>query len=387
MTLIKTKFATVPPDEAPAGEIEYHPFADAFPLMTDPVLAEFALNLRVRGQNRAIILFQGKILDGRNRFRACRLNEAQPHFEQFLGTEEEALDFVESENLHRRDLSVSQRAMSAARIANLRSGVKKTVAKFTGDTQNCVPQSQADAAKRFRVSQRSVSSATKVLKKGIPELIEQVEAGTMTLGKAVVVTSLSPVKQKQFINRGRQISDNVLKRLRADSLKSIQKFKGDFYISPDFDFSDTDKISALLQCLQEASNVFAKEHKTVNYSGIFGDAIFELEETKLSKQKLSDSEMILMVIDRGTKEGEAGIAEQSDIIRIGRLTKERFEMAIMDLIEHNVIEAVKMGGKHENARGGRKNLFTRVKKVEVLPKKAPKSTEPPDIYYGDFSQL
>lgn len=68
-----------------------------------------------------------------------------------------------------RHLDESQRAMIAAKIADLEKGQKKA------DGQICT--SIPEAAQKLNVSSRSVKSARKVLEQGSPALVNAVEAG------------------------------------------------------------------------------------------------------------------------------------------------------------------------------------------------------------------
>ena len=96
------------------GGLEPHPHAETLPPMRDGRFAELKESIELDGLQNPIILFQGKILDGRNRCRACRELGISVLAFEFVGSEERALIFVLSANQHRRDLTASQRAAAAA---------------------------------------------------------------------------------------------------------------------------------------------------------------------------------------------------------------------------------------------------------------------------------
>lgn len=95
-----------------SGPLESHPAADLFPMLSDMELDRLAADIRDNGLLDAIVLFDGRILDGRNRYAACRRVETEPRFIQYDG--QSPVLYVLSKNLHRRQLTVSQRAAIAA---------------------------------------------------------------------------------------------------------------------------------------------------------------------------------------------------------------------------------------------------------------------------------
>lgn len=105
--------------------MEYHPFASIFPLMDDERLSGLRNDIKNNGLMVPIVLYEGMVLDGRNRYLACQLENVPHRFYEFAGTEIEALNYVMSLNAERRDLSSSQRAAVAIDFETHRADVAK----------------------------------------------------------------------------------------------------------------------------------------------------------------------------------------------------------------------------------------------------------------------
>lgn len=87
--------------------LDFHPAANIFPLMTGPEYDALVADIAEHGQHEAIWLYEGMVLDGRNRLRACNQLGLVPEFRQYTGDDPQA--FVVSLNLHRRHLTREQR--------------------------------------------------------------------------------------------------------------------------------------------------------------------------------------------------------------------------------------------------------------------------------------
>ena len=151
-----------------------HPLAEIFPLMPYEEIAALAHDITDHGVKSKITLYEGKILDGRNRYRACEIAGVEPKFVEFDG--DDALAHVVSLNLHRRQLTAGQRAMVAEKLATFERGGDRK-----GDqTANLQIEK---AAKLLNVSARSVEKARSVAKSS-PSKAAEVAAGKKTLNKA-----------------------------------------------------------------------------------------------------------------------------------------------------------------------------------------------------------
>jgi len=89
--------------------IEPHPLSKLFPPISDDDFGKLAADIKLNGLHQPIVRYQGKILDGNNRYRACELVKVVPKFADFTGDDAAARNYVISANIHGRHLSPDQR--------------------------------------------------------------------------------------------------------------------------------------------------------------------------------------------------------------------------------------------------------------------------------------
>jgi len=135
--------------------------------------------------------YEGKILDGRHRYRACKELSIAPTFKAFEGSVDEAMAFVISRNLDRRHLNESQRSMIAARVANLPRGANQHTA--------IAASSQSRVGELFRVSPDSIQRARVVLEHGTRELIKAVDDGVIAVSVAADLVDLPADEQRRVV--------------------------------------------------------------------------------------------------------------------------------------------------------------------------------------------
>lgn len=176
--------------------------------MDDFDIADLAEDIKANGLLEPIVLYEGMILDGRNRHAACLLAVVEPKFAEANGIGSPVL-YVVSKNLHRRHLTVSQRAAIAAEVAEslrpeaqerLKAGRLKGGLVASGSLAK-TPTTRTGgvhvlAAKELGVGQKTVQSAMKV-RKADPELHEKVKAGTIPLADAERIIAGEPAKSKR----------------------------------------------------------------------------------------------------------------------------------------------------------------------------------------------
>ena len=151
-----------------------HDLANIFPMLGKEDAKALAQDIAEHGLRDPIVLFEGRILDGRNRYVACTQAGVLPQFTDYTGENPSA--YVVSVNLKRRHLSESQRAMVAAKLANLPRGSNQHAP--IGAT------SDAAAAALLNVSERSVERAKTVQRKALAKITEAVEKGDVAVSAA-----------------------------------------------------------------------------------------------------------------------------------------------------------------------------------------------------------
>jgi ParB-like chromosome segregation protein Spo0J len=181
------------PVKSPAKPLPYHPLAELFPILEGEDFAALVADVKAHGLRSAIVLYENKILDGRNRYRACIEAGVEPRFVTFKGAD--PLAYVLSKNLHRRHLTESQRAMIAARLADMKQGERTDLEP----SANLPKVDQASAAEKLNVSTRSVGSAAKVLRTGTKVVADAVASGRVPVSVAAKIADLPSVVQDKII--------------------------------------------------------------------------------------------------------------------------------------------------------------------------------------------
>jgi len=193
-----------------------HPAANLFPLIEDAEFHELCEDIKSRGLAQAITVWKdGTLLDGRNRLLACYKTNQEVVLDRYEGSD--PIGFSLSANLQRRHLNPGQRAVVALKVRELLQPAAKErqaeagrsaapwrpAEKVSADLREVSKQSKpaevklpaapaastehrkstAQAAKATGSSTRAVEQAARVAKVA-PDLIPQVQAGTLALDKA-----------------------------------------------------------------------------------------------------------------------------------------------------------------------------------------------------------
>ena len=221
---------------------EFHPFANVFPLLDGDDLGTLTEDIRENGQREPVILYDGKILDGRNRYRACVELGIPAIFDHSKASnDEEALRESVSRNLRRRHLTPTQRALAGARLlpmfeeiareklvhCGLNYGAKPGIDYRTNQKPGApVPQASDERDPRARdqaaaavgAGARSVQSAKKVLNDA-PDLVPALEAGHIQVFQAA-----------KLAKEDRETRDAVMSLVTSGEEKSVseavQRVKG-----------------------------------------------------------------------------------------------------------------------------------------------------------------
>lgn len=175
--------------------MKFHEVCELFPEMQPADFDALVENIRLRGVQVPVLIYQGKIIDGRHRWRACeKLGIECPTKDWYPRNSESLVEFVVSLNLHRRTLTASQRAMIAQAMLPLLEaegrerqsaggGAKSAVGKIAQSAPPPPKRSRDAAAKATGTSGRYVQDA-KAVKEKSPELAEKVKSGEITLPEA-----------------------------------------------------------------------------------------------------------------------------------------------------------------------------------------------------------
>jgi hypothetical protein len=130
------------------SELQFHPLANIFPLMEGEEFDAFVADIARHGQHARIVLKDGMILEGRNRYRACRKLGIEPSFacKEYSDQITDPAAYVISANIRRRHLSAEDREKYLMQvIAAAPEKSDRTLAKETGLSHPTIAKARKQA--------------------------------------------------------------------------------------------------------------------------------------------------------------------------------------------------------------------------------------------------
>lgn len=182
-------------------------------------------SIMTSGLREPIVLLDGEILDGWQRYTACLAEYVEPRFVEFEGND--PADFVRDKHT-RRPLTLTQRMTAIGRMSTWR---RTGAAGHDSKSANSADLSAEQVAKQSGGSTRTAMSVKAALIHGAPELIEAMTSGLVAAHKAEEIAKLPKEEQVAAITapkpaklKGKPLkgpaADLVRAELKAASAKS-----------------------------------------------------------------------------------------------------------------------------------------------------------------------
>jgi len=199
---------------------EQHLLGRLLPAMGQDDFQRFAAGIAARGLDEEIVLYQGKILDGWSRYRACQAVRVEPRFREFAG--DDPMAYVLSKNVERRHMSPVQilKVLEAARpvleaeaVARKRAGVRDRAVSDLGKNSSQGGRVSEQIAKMAGVSMATVKDYHAVQTQASPQLKEAVDGGEVAISDAAEVARHQLPEQQT----------EALERVRSGEASTLQK--------------------------------------------------------------------------------------------------------------------------------------------------------------------
>lgn len=198
----------------------FHEIANIFPLMDDESFEALVKDIDENGLTDPVVMLDGKILDGRNRWLACQslgIAHREVKFDQLkLGTEDPHA-FVWSRNVQRRHLNAGQIAMAAEKLETLKHGGDRT-GETSGEVLN-----RKKIAKQTGASAASIDKAKRVRRQGKPELAQAVEKGDLSLNAADKIARLPEEEQDEVLKADNPVAEAVKREAKREKRPVARK--------------------------------------------------------------------------------------------------------------------------------------------------------------------
>ena len=205
--------------------MNWHEAANIFPLDEEHI-NELAEDIKANGLLVPIEMLDGQILDGRRRSMACERAGVEPDCVEV--DPDDPVAYVVSLNSFRRHMTPSQLSMVGARIRDIYAKQAKERQKGGQGGKLLpvsLPEAKSDArdaaGKAVGVSGSTVDHATAVIKNGVPELADAVDAGDVAVSLAAKVAELPKAEQRKAVAGGKAAMREAVKPPVGKKLKPL----------------------------------------------------------------------------------------------------------------------------------------------------------------------
>lgn len=225
--------------------MDIHSVANMFPPMEQGDYEALKADIAARGLLEPVWTYNGAIVDGRHRYKACIELGIEPRTQEWNGNGS-LVEFVVALNLRRRHLSASQKAVVALEIEAAlaveaserkeRLGREAKLRYWHGDSEEAkvvsnLTQPLTDTGKARDQAAQIVGVASgyiaeaKRLQRDNPELLDKVRSGKLTLQDAKKVATLPETRRDSVIDTMAQGKDvktaiKTVARLERETAKN-----------------------------------------------------------------------------------------------------------------------------------------------------------------------
>ncbi|MGH7744527.1 MAG: hypothetical protein ACREQ5_06870 [Candidatus Dormibacteria bacterium] len=185
------------------SELQVHPLASIFPPMPDDEFRELTADIKAHGLFDPIETYEGKILDGTIRYRACRAAGVQPRIRAWSNGDglNSAYQYVVSRNLYRRHLTAGQRVLIVEDAQRLIAHGREQIGN------DRIPAAQI--AHQAGVHEETVRAFRRVQQEA-PDLVRPIRDGSLS------------VKAADTIRVERNVSDRLEHRRAEKTRKDLE---------------------------------------------------------------------------------------------------------------------------------------------------------------------
>jgi hypothetical protein len=193
---------------------DFHHLSEIFPEPSEEDQKALSEGIKKNGILVPIVIYEGKILDGRARYKAAIEHGVECPTVTYIGSD--PIGHVTALNVLRRHLTAGQRALIAARLATLpRGGV---------ECLNSGIPTQVEAARTMGVGRDAVQKAKVIVASGNTDIIDKLKSGKIPLDRAFNACNRKQDEGKKEPTQDERFLDELKKVVHAVNQFSIHGF-------------------------------------------------------------------------------------------------------------------------------------------------------------------